>query len=37
MNFIYLSTHLFSSDPPVFIHLSCRFAASSDIKFLWFM
>src|SRR5215469_15846609 len=29
--------HLFSGDPPVFSHLSCRFAASSDIKFLCFV
>jgi len=37
MNFIYLSMHLYPGDPLVFNLLSCRFAASTDIKFLWFV
>ena len=37
MNFIYLSMHLISGDPLVFNLLSCRFAASSDIKILCFV
>jgi len=37
MNFIYLSMHMIYGDPLVFNLLSCRFAASSNIKILCFV